>query len=434
MLANVSLEEAWDSLLSQVIPLPCESVPLLQAIDRVSFLDLVTTRDLPPWPQASVDGYAVPGDLFGLHRDYIVRESLQRGDRPGSPLLPGQAASVVTGGPLPDGAGAVVPWEQAVLSGNRVVLPGEIVSGSNIKLRGEDFMAGELLARRGTRLGPGRIGVLAAMGKREVPVFRRPRVAILSLGRGVVPCQTLADGGLVWDSNGPLLASLVYRDGGQVIGVEVSGGEACAGIGDRLGDRLKELIPQSDLVLTIGGAASGSDDQALSALRGLGARMLFWGMRVKPGSHSGAAILDSRLVISLPGNPAACAVAYQLLASPALHALQGLDPYPQRFSAQCTGSFPKKGGPRRFLRGYVFYREDGWAVSLLPGQKSSMLRSLVEWNALVELPAGHTPLEAGAPVSVLLLSPIPLPKGEYDGELKITPSFVQSLSRLPVSL
>jgi molybdopterin molybdotransferase len=305
---------------------------------------------------------------------------------------------------LPGGAGAVVPWEQVSLAGNRVVLPGEIVSGSNIKQQGEDFMAGELLARRGTRLGPGRIGVLAAMGKREVPVFRRPRVTILSLGRGVVPCQTLADGGLVWDSNGPLLASLVSRDGGQLIGVEVSGGEACAGIGDRL----KELIPQSDLVLTIGGAASGTDDQALFALRGIGARVLFWGMRVKPGSHSGAAVMDSRLVISLPGNPAACAVAYQLLASTALHALQGLDPYPQRLSAQCTGSFPKKGGPRRFLRGYVFYREDGWAVNILPGQKSSMLRSLVEWNALVELPAGHTPLEAGTPVSVLLLSPIPL--------------------------
>ena len=112
---------------------------------------------------------------------------------------------------------------------------------------------------------------------------------------------------------------------------------------------------------------------------------------------------DGKPVIALSGNPAACSIGYEALAAPVLRVLQSLSPSPRRLAAVCTNSFPKRGGPRRFLRGYAVCGQDGWRVLVLPGQKSSMLRSLIDCNALIDLPAGHPPVEAGSEVSLMLL-------------------------------
>lgn len=401
MLVNANLEETRESLLELVTPLSSESLPLLQALGRHTYQALYAARELPPFPQAAVNGYAVHAKDLGPGAGHVVQGSLP-GERPGSPLRPGQTFGVVTGGPLPVGTGAVIPQELVKVQGEQMFFTAEVPPGSNIKRPGEDFQAGEMLARRGTRLDPGLIGVLAAFGVKEVPVYRRPRVMILSMGRGIVPPDQTPAGGQTWDSNGPLLAALVTRDGGQVAGVEIAGEDSPAAVGVRL----KNMAKQADLVLTIGETAPGGGNRSLLALRGIGARLLFWGVRIKPGSHSGAAVWESRPVVSLSGNPAACAVGYQLLAAPVLRALQALNPYPDRFSAFCTGSFAKRGGPRRFLRGHAFCSQDGWRVRLSPGQKSSMLKSLIHWNAMIDLPAGHPPLEPGAQVSVILLEPL----------------------------
>lgn len=416
MLVNATWEEALEFLLDRITPLPGESVSLLQALGRVVARDLLVTRDLPPYPQAAVDGFAIHVDDLDRRTSFIVKEYLRNGDLPGSPINPGEAVGVVTGGPLPGSTGAVVPREAAVTDGNRVFFTGEIPPGGNIRQAGEDFQAGELLVRRGTHLDPGTIGVLAALGESEVPVYRRPRVTILSLGREIVPYHAKPAPGQVRDCNGPLLASLVIRDGGEVAGVEVAGGESLAGIKEHL----KKLLKQADLLLTVGGTASGVCDHALQVLREMGAGVLFRGVRIKPGGHSGAAIWDAKPVICLPGNPAACAVGYQLFAAPVLRAFQALNPYPPRLPALCTGSFPKKGGARRFLRGCAVCRQGGWEVSLLPGQKSSMLRSLINWNALIDLPAEHPPLEPGSRVPTLLLAPLPLREGEPGSERCLT--------------
>ncbi len=232
-----------------------------------------------------------------------------------------------------------------------------------------------------------------------VKVYRRPKVMILSLASGLVPYNAVPEFGQNRDCNGPLLAALATKSGGQVEEICIINSED----GEEAKDAIKKMVQKSDLVFTIGRTASGKDDYTLKILRELAAKVLFWGVKIKPGSHSGAAILDSKPVISLPGNPAACTVGYHLLASPVLRALQGLKPLNNHVTAKINGSFPKKGGPRRFLRGYAYYSHEGLMVDLLPGQKSSMLRSLLNCNSLIELPAGHPPLEPGAKVPVLLL-------------------------------
>ncbi|WP_066633498.1 molybdopterin molybdotransferase MoeA [Desulfolucanica intricata] len=399
MLTDVHLEEAQELLLSCVTPLTCQYVPLPDVLGRVSYQDIYAEHDIPSCSQSAVDGYAVSIDEQVEGTGYMVKERLKPGELPGISLGPGQACGVVTGGPLPAGTGAVVPQELADLKGKRVTFKKEIQPGSNIKLPGEDFKAGELIAQRGTPLSPGLVGVLAAYGKSKVAVFARPRTAILSLGREIVPYYVVPGPAGIRDSNGPLLAAYVQRAGGEVAAVEAAGDDNPS----QVKYLLEKLLKQADIVITTGGAASGVCDQALSLLRETGARPLFWGVKIKPGSHSGAVSYNSKLIISLSGNPAACAVGFHLLAAPVLRALQGLTPQAERLTAVCTNPFLKRGGPRRFIRGNVFCGQKGWQVAILPGQKSSMLRSLINCNALIDLPAGHSPVEEGEEVSVILL-------------------------------
>lgn len=399
MLKNIKLEEAQDTLLSLITTLPHETIPLLQSLDRVTYREVFADSNLPPCPQAVVDGYAVNADPAGAPETYELTELLKPGERSKYPLLPGQAAGVATGGPLPAGTVAVIPQETARVEANCVASTGRFLPGENIKQPGEDFRTGDLLVSSGTRLGPGAIGVLAAYGHGKVAVIRKPRVAVLGLGQGVVPYQAAPEPGQVRDSNSPLLAALVMRDGGQVTGLAATGAECAI----NLKEHLEILLQQSDLIITTGGAASGVYDQAIYMLRHVGARLLFWGVKIKPGAHSGAALCNRKFIIALSGNPAACAVGYHLLARPVLLALQGLNPHPQHIMASCKNSYPKKTGTRRFLQGYADSDEGKWGVTIIPGQKSSMLQAVLKSNALVELPQGRPPVEAGQDLAVILL-------------------------------
>jgi molybdopterin molybdotransferase len=295
VLENVELEKAQELILSRTTPLPGEYLPVPQALGCVISEDIYAEYDLPPYAQAAVDGYAVAAEDGSGRTRYEVVERLRPGESPCSSLGPGQAAGVVTGGPLPPGTAAVIPQEATEPEGKYITYKGMIVPGGNIKMQGEDFQAGERLARRGTGLNPGLASVLAAYGKKEVAVFRRPRVAILSLGPDIVSCGETPRPGQVRDSNGLLLAALVTRDGGRVTGVEVAGAESSREI--KL--RLEKLLQMSDIVLTTGGTAYGVYDQAVSIVKQSGADLLFWGLGIKPGSHSGAAVRENKLVISL---------------------------------------------------------------------------------------------------------------------------------------
>lgn len=400
MLENVKLEEAQELIFNVITPMPGEAVPLLSAPGRVVYRDIYAAHDLPPCDKSAVDGFAVSIDKEENKHKYKINEILKPGEMPAFALEPGQAAGVVTGGPLPDGTVSVVPYEITRLEGDRLLFSGELVPGENIRPRGEDLKAGELLIPRGTAVNPGMIGVMASFGMSEVTVFKRPRVAILGLGQGVVSCSAKPLPGQVRDSNGPLLAALVMRDGAQVTNVELAGGENLS----EIKKMLERLLRQADIVLTTGGTASGECDQALSAVRQTGAKILFWGVQIKPGSHSGAAVCDEKLVISLSGNPAACAAGYHMLAAPVLRFLQGLSFEPERVTAVCACAFPKRGGPRRFIQANLETYHKGLRVSILPGQKSSMLRGLLNnGNALIDLPAGHSPMEEGDEVSVIVL-------------------------------
>jgi molybdopterin molybdotransferase len=407
---GVTLEEARELILNQVIPLGFEFMPPLTALGRIISAPIASPGDLPPCHQAAVDGYAVHSDDLGRREAFVIKESLGSGDIPSGPLVPGQVTGVLTGGPVPGNTGAVVPQEMTALSADRLVIKAGLSRGVNIKLPGEDFKAGELLARQGDRVGPGLVGVMSAFGIKEIPVYHSPRVGIISLGQEVVAAHADPEPGQVRDCNGPLLASLVMKDGGLVTALETAGEDGYEG----LRQRLDKMTRQADLVITVGGTASGACDYALRLLREISGRVSFWGVKIKPGSHSGAAFVRSIPVVSLSGNAAACAVGYHLLVSPVMRAFQGRDPLWGSFTATSLDGFPKGGGPRRFLRGQALCGPRGWQVRFLPKQKSSMIGSLIGYNVLVDLPAGHGPVEPHSSVTVIPVGPLRLPETDHD--------------------
>ena len=395
MLSDLDLKEAQQQLIGMTAPLSGERVPLLNALGRVVAEEIVARHDLPPYRQSAVDGFAVSEDApVGV--PFKLRET---DVTPELKISTGEAYAVVTGGLIPENTRTVIPHEQARVKAGYVSFSKEIKPGRNIKSVGEDLPGGTPLARPGTRVTPGLVSVMAAFGYQQVPVYRRPRIGILSLGKGIIAWQENPGPDQVRDSNGPLLASLVSGDGGEVMAMDLSGDD-----GSMLKNQVLELLDSIDVLIVNGGTHAGEYDEARAVLEDIGAKIRFWGVKIRPGSHPGAASWGSRIIICLSGNPGACMVGYQMLAAPVIRNLQGLPPFHPRITALCTSSFAKEGGPRRLVRAHATIHEDGWRVAILPGQKSSMLRSSIDCNALIDLPAGHPPLRAGSEVSVILLN------------------------------
>jgi molybdopterin molybdotransferase len=388
---SLPLEEAQQAILNRITPLTSEVIPSMEAVGRILAVDLTSPHDLPPYRQAAMDGYAI--SVRDNQGKFIIKNNLAAGEVPDFTLQPGEGAGVLTGGHVPQGTTLVIRQEDAHRAENFITF-NEMPANKNIREQGEDFQSGEVIARKGSIINPGLIAILTAYGLRHIEAIRRPRVAVLSLGSEIIPLEQKPLPGQVWNSNGYLLSSLINLQGGSAkVLVSRSSPE----------NELSSLLEEADMVLTIGGTANGENDRCRELLSEAGVQPIFFGYQVKPGGHTCAGSKNGKPVIMLSGNPMACFVGYCLLAKPALCALQGLSPKMKRFPALATSPFLKKGGPRRFLLGYVLCSPGGWRVAVLPAQKSSMRRSLADCNCLIDLPAGHPPVQPEDPVDIIPL-------------------------------
>lgn len=398
MLRDISLEEAQRQINTLVSTLATQELPLEQLMGRVLAQDYEAQRDLPASTQSAVDGFAL-GDTASSTSCYVVKGYLELGESPDQVIAPGEAMGVMTGGMLPRGCVAVVQHEHTDWQDGKLRVLEQVKIKQNIKQAGEDFVCGELLLRSGSCLDPGSIALMAAYEINSVPVYRRPRVNVLAMGRNVVDPRTNLQAGQTRDVNSPLLGALIQRDGG------VLGSALLASNKDRpeIAASLELLLNDSDLLITSGGTYTRGDDDLLRVIEENGMQMVFWGVNLMPGSHCGLARRGNQFILLLSGNPTACFVGYQLFASPLLHKMQGLEMSLLRQNAVCLNGFNKKSGSRRFVRAKLYSSAQGWAVEVLPGQKPSMIRSMLECNALIDVPAGSLGVGAGEQVSVIPL-------------------------------
>ncbi len=398
---NLGLEQAQSMLNKSIMALNTEWVSLWDARGRVLAASILAPDALPSKAQSAVDGYALGTAEAPVDSSFEIRGELKQDEVAEYALLPGEAVLVLTGGVVPAGTGAVVPHERTDVVDDRLLVREKIKPGNNIKQAGEDFRQGELLAASDARIGPGLIALLAAYGFKQIEVYRKPTAAVVSLGANIVAHETQPAPGQVRDSNGPMLAAMICQAGGEVLTVEV----AANAEKKALISHLKVLLDQSDLLILTGGSYAPENCEALKLMEEMGADILYWDVAVQPGSHQGTGRLDKKLVLSLSGNPAACAVGFHLFAAPVIRMLQGLPELPGAVTARCSNGFPKAAATRRLVRGYLSVTEEGWVVEVLPGQKPSMFRSLINYNALIDLPAGSLPVKSGEEVAVRLIAP-----------------------------
>ncbi|MGV8917043.1 MAG: gephyrin-like molybdotransferase Glp [Pseudomonas sp.] len=378
----IPVEEAMAQLMEMAEAAPIrerETVLLAAASGRVLADDLVATLDLPPWPNSAMDGYAVC--LADWHGEPLtVSQRIFAGQAP-EPLAPGTCARIFTGAPIPVGANCVEMQENAVVGEDqRVRFTEPLVTGQNIRPQGQETTVGDVVLEAGTRMGPIELGLAASLGRAELDVVRRVRVAVLSTGDELIePGQTLGPG-QIYNSNRVVLCNWLERLGCEVVDAGI--------LPDNLEKTRSTLgnLGYVDLILSTGGVSVGEADFLGHALREEG-ELSLWKLAIKPGKPLTVGHYRNVPVIGLPGNPASTLVTFALLARPYLLRRQGVqDVVPLRFKVPAGFSWSRPGDRREYLRGRL---EQGQAV-YYSNQSSGVLRSAAWADGLIEIREGTT--------------------------------------------
>lgn len=371
-----------------------EYLPLAEAEGRVLAEDLVSTLDLPPWPNSAMDGYALRmSDWTG--EPLVVSQKIFAGQAP-EPLQSGTCARIFTGAPVPAGADCVEMQENAeVEADQRVRFTQALTCGQNIRPQGQETTVGELILPAGTRLGPIELGLAASLGCAGLAVIRKVRVAVLSTGDELIEPGKALGPGQIYNSNRVLLCSWLQRLGCEVIDAGILP-DNLQTTRARLGE-LKDV----DLILSTGGVSVGEADFLGIALREEG-ELTLWKLAIKPGKPLTFGHFRGVPVIGLPGNPASTLVTFALLTRPYLLRRQGvMESAPLKVQVPAGFDWPVPGNRREYLRGRL---ENGRAI-IYRNQSSGVLRSAAWADGLVEVLEDGT-LVQGDTVNFIPLSEV----------------------------
>jgi len=399
------------------VPPPVETVELAHAPGRILAHPLAADRDQPPFARSTRDGFACRAAEASTHKPLAVAGATRAGLAPAGPLLPGTAWEIMTGAPIPSGADAVVMLEHVQAAAGRVRLlpPRTVEPGENIVARGAQARAADEMLPAGTAIHSAQIALAASCGYATLPVYARPRVAILTTGDELVPVASSPAAGQIRNSNAPMLAAMVAAAGGHpwVLPTAADTAEAL--------DAALALAIEADLLLITGGVSAGKFDLVEPALARIGARFHFTGLRIQPGKPlvfgelppSSATPVQNKnrtkCFLGLPGNPVSSAVTFLLFAAPILAALAGSrEPAPRFALAQMASSPVDRGGKpglTRFLPAFcTFTSIDGQLpqVAFVPWQGSGDLTALARSNCFLVVPQDAHSLSPGSIVRILL--------------------------------
>ena len=401
----ISVREALQRVLRDLPRLGGETVALPRARGRVLGEEIRSPRDVPPFRNSAMDGYAVlAADLAPASAERPVRlavlETVAAGAVPSRAVCGGSATRIMTGAPVPEGADAVVRVEDTSDADGDVLVAVSVPSGANVRNAGEDVRAGEVVLRPGRRLRPADLGVLASVGVAVVKVVRRPRVAILSTGDELVDLGQPLGPGQIVNSNAYALGAAVEDVGGEPI--------LFGAIPDRREALRAAFVDacRADLVLSTGGVSVGNFDYVRDTLAEIGYAERFWKVAQKPGKPLSFGMRGETPVFGLPGNPVSCLVCFSLYVVPALRTMMGMEEiFLPHTTATMAETIPKARALTEFVRCSVEGPAENRLVRSTGSQSSGVLRSLSLGDGLIVGPAGESELPAGARVRVVLLRP-----------------------------
>lgn len=413
MKSLLSVEEAKHLLLESFLPGKIEKLPLTQCNGRILAEDIFSPIDLPLFDNSSMDGYAIKaGDVATGTADNPITLKVVA-DIPAGQVSPvklksGEAIRIMTGAPLPKGADAVVPIEdtdhsqqegqtsRGVPDEVRVFKP--IKRGDYIRPKAQDVKNGEKVLPGRMRLRPQDIGFLAMLGIHRAPVFRRPRVALLSTGDELLPVEAPLGPGKIHESNAYALSALIQRDGGESIDF---------GIAPDREESVREILERavsshSDLLLSSAGVSVGAFDFVRKVIEKDGG-LEFWRVNMRPGKPLVFGKYRDVSFIGLPGNPVSAFIGYEVFVRPVIMKMTGLSDYRRPTIRVKLLEGVESDGRESYLRAVVSLKEGIWLAQLTGHQGSGNLRSLVQANALLIIPSGVKSQPAGSEVDAWFL-------------------------------
>lgn len=405
-IARIAFPDARAAIVARTSALPHEMVSLVAATGRIVAQTYRATDDIVPFARSAMDGYALRSvdTASATVRTPVtlpVVGASYAGDGVAT-LASGNAAAITTGAMLPDGADAVVPFEEIERIGESIVMRAPLVALDHVFEPGDDAKRGETLVASGSVVSPGAAALLASAGFSHIVVTRRPRVAIVSTGNEIVAVDATPRLGQIRNSNATMLAASLVADGADVVFEEHVRDDAGA-----VRATLVRALACADLVITSGGASTGDRDYVKATLRDLGAEFAFDSIALRPSKPTAFATLGPTSIAVLPGNPAAAFVAYVALVRGALRRISGHDvAYRPYVDAVLRGSIRRKAN-RHFLMfaSLSIVRGQLEAIPLV-NQCSSLVRTSADANALVVVEPGSGAIAAGEIIACELIAHI----------------------------
>jgi molybdopterin molybdotransferase len=396
-MALLSVAEALARVTHALQPLETERVPLESASGRVLAEDLAARVTQPPFDASAMDGYAVRAkDVAVLPATLRLIGVSAAGTGFDGEVGEGETVRIFTGAPVPQGADTIVIQEDAEQS-HGVVTAKKVELHAHIRPRGQDFKEGESLLTGGTRLGPCELMLAAAMNHAEVPVRRKPKVAILATGDEVVPVGSELGKDQIVSSVPIGLATLIEKAGGQAMQLGIAKDDPKSLV------TLARAGSAADVLVTVGGASVGERDLVASALKSEGLEIDFWKIAMRPGKPLLYGRLGHQRVLSLPGNPVSAVITAHVFLVPMLQAMLGLTTRALPLPEAVLGEALAANGPREhYMRARSEWREDGTrVVRPLPSQDSSLVAELARADCLIVRASHAAPLAAGERVGII---------------------------------
>ncbi len=397
----IPVEQAIGHVLAACPDLPSEEVPLDQAVGRVLREAIAAPHDFPPFHRVMMDGYAVrAADLAATDTLPLFGESAA-GTAEEVELRPGSCVQVMTGGPLPAGADAVVPVEQTRRDGDRITFDAPVRDGQHFAPRGEEAVIGDPLLPPGTVLGAVGVATVGASGRARVEVTRRPSLAIVSTGDELVEVDATPGPHQIRDTNSWSLLAQARAEGLTDV-ARLHARDDEADLRRVLGEAL-----QRDIVVISGGVSMGKYDLVPGALAELGVEQVFHRVLQKPGKPLWFGTRGNTLVFGAPGNPLSTAVTFHVYVRPALARMVGRDPEDPRFRGRLSRDLTVTSKRDLFVFARAVAGGDGVEVHPRIGRGSADIFAAATANALLTFPAGRHELSAGEEVVFRLLGPNP---------------------------
>lgn len=407
----LSVNEARERILSQFHAVKTETLPLTESSNRVLAEDIQAADDLPLFDNSSMDGFAMraadsASATPASPRSLRVVADIPAGTSSAVTLAPGEAARIMTGAHMPEGADSVVPVEDTdfhdraagTIAPDTVQIFKPVKAGDSVRPRGIDLHAGDIVLSKGRRLKPQDVGLLAMLGVSQVPVYKIPRIALLSSGDELIDVDAPLEKGKIRESNSYMIAALVENVGAEVIRL---------GVAKDNFEAVKELFEKAtylrvDLILSTAGVSVGAFDYIKEVIESHG-RMDFWRVNMRPGKPVAFGQYRDIPFVGLPGNPVSAFVGFEVFVRPTIERMSGLAGGGRpSVRVRCEEEI-NSDGRESYLRAQI-REEDGVFVARLTGhQGSGNLHSLVQANALLIIPAGVKCVPAGQEVSAWLI-------------------------------